>query len=664
MIALLGKDFSRGLAAGAALGCLAAVIVSIRNPYFVDSLPLGLLLLWACPALFIGLLWVALGALLRTRKSTEGSGTGGRGISPSPGGRPRRGSGGIALVVFVLFAAVIGSLWLTAGLRAKSVVEGSGGPCALVIGMDGATWDIMEPMMKAGELPNLDALRKRGAWGVLTSIEPTLSPAVWTTIATGKKRDKHGIRDFTYTQESLKAPRMWELLEAEGKTVGIQSWLVTWPPMVRRGFQIPGWLARTSETYPPELHFAQDLILGEGLARSPREYLAYLIDAPRIGVRLSTLAEAMRLVAYSKLKHPPLLDLTWRKDELKAAVYADVFCWLLRRYKPDFSAVVFYGTDSLAHIYWKYMERLSSLSGRYGGAAASAGSLSETPAAAKTASPGGEGGAASSEEKSSAASAVSVEDAQRYGDVLRGYYRLVDSYLPRFMAALPPDKTVCVVSDHGHGPSEKEWGYVVLKSSHLLDTMGLTGKVTAASLGDWNFLSPAPGHGVEALEDAAQTLSSLKVARTGQPFLDIQMTGSQSLSMRADDDVTPTDTLVTQQGLRLPAGDFLTETGLSGTHRLNGVIILSGRGVKRGSHIENASLPDVAPTLLYLMGSTVGQDMDGRVLEENIAKDFLDANPIRTVPSRDGEVKRPGAGREEELPEAVRERLRALGYVK
>jgi len=661
-------SFSRGLAAGAALGCLAAVLISTANPYFTDSLRLGLLILWALPAAAVGVLWLIAASLKRPRAGGAHIGTEDEGGATSArvASRKRRP---IALIIFLLFAVVIGGLRLTAFLLESRTPPGDGSPCVMVIGMDGATWDIMDPMMAAGELPNLNSLRREGAWGVLTSINPTLSPAVWTTIATGKKRDKHGIKDFTYTQENLMAPRIWELLEAEGKTVGVQSWLVTWPPSVRNGFQIPGWLARTPETYPPELHFAQDVILGEGLARSPREYLAYLIDAPRIGVRLSTLTEALRLMAYSKLKRPSFLDVAWRKDELKALIYADVFCLQLRKHKPDFAAVVFYGTDSLGHIYWKYMDRLASLdpSSSFISRASGAYRRSEPTSptrATQSRQEALDSKRGSPESRSPERSEVSAEEAERYGRVLYDYYRLVDSFIPRLMAALPADKTVCVISDHGHGPKEGKWDYFVLKSSRLLDTVGLGDGLSVASLGDWSFISPESGRGVEVLEEAADILSSLTVSKTGEPFLEIEMKGSTSLSIRVSDGVESSDELVTAEGTRLPVGNFVEKTDLSGTHTLDGVIILSGGGVAVGRRIESAGLADVAPTLLYLMESPVGLDMDGRVLIECLNREYVADNPIRTVGSRDGEVDSPEPVPEGEMPEAVRERLRALGYIK
>ena len=66
-----------------------------------------------------------------------------------------------------------------------------------LIGIDGATWDVMDPLLKAGRLPNLAALIDEGVRASLKSMIPTRSPALWTTIATGKDFDEHGISDFT-----------------------------------------------------------------------------------------------------------------------------------------------------------------------------------------------------------------------------------------------------------------------------------------------------------------------------------------------------------------------------------------------------------------------------------------------------------------------------------
>lgn len=624
-----GRCAVRGLLVGAAVGCLVGVVFSAYNPFFVDSLWLGLLSLWAAPAVLGALLWTAGNGV---RRLIVGGGSGRAGVAtsgraPAPGLR--------STIALFLLALVVAGLYVVRHLSERSPSHLGRGPRILIVGIDGATWDIMDPLMEANQLPNFQALRANGSSGVLTSINPTLSPAVWTTIATGKLRAKHGIMDFTYTQEDLRAPRIWELLEGEGKTVGMMSWLVTWPPAVRNGFMIPGWLARTPATHPPNLHFALDIILGEGLARTPREYLAYIVEAPRIGVRISTLFEAFKVVSFSKLRKPPMLDLVHRKENLKGRIFSDIFCWLLVNHRPDFSAAVFYGTDSLAHVYWKYMQAADA-----------------------------SGGSPATEPKEKGAWDVAPEDAARYGDVIRDYYRLVDSFLPKILSLLPEETTVCVLSDHGHGPSETDWGYLIIKANKLIETLGIQDKVSVASVGDWSFLSAAPGSSPERLAEAVEVLSALMVDGKGMPFLDIKAKESATLSIRIADGVEQGDTFSAPDGRSFRVADYVDRTDLSGTHRLEGVIILAGPGVQKGYKIQNASIADVTPTLLHLMGSTVGEDMDGRVLTECLEEGFMKNHPVRFVETRDGEVALPSATPGEGMPEAVRERLRALGYVK
>ena len=94
-----------------------------------------------------------------------------------------------------------------------------------VLGLDGATWDILEPLMQAGVLPNLARLRQRGASGVLGSVFPPLSPVAWTGVMTGKNSGKHGVFEFleyahdpldgrVNSSRAIKAELVWEIAGA------------------------------------------------------------------------------------------------------------------------------------------------------------------------------------------------------------------------------------------------------------------------------------------------------------------------------------------------------------------------------------------------------------------------------------------------------------------
>lgn len=141
-------------------------------------------------------------------------------------------------------------------------------PALIVVGLDGADWEYAEPLIAQGQLPNLAALRARGAWGPLATEKPTLSPVVWTTLATGYGPERHGIRAFTFerlkgvgaalprlrplrglglrqlpdalrqarfiddapvTSSLRRVPAFWNIATANGSPVAVVNWWATWP---------------------------------------------------------------------------------------------------------------------------------------------------------------------------------------------------------------------------------------------------------------------------------------------------------------------------------------------------------------------------------------------------------------------------------------------------
>lgn len=209
----------------------------------------------------------------------------------------------------------------------------------ILIGVDGATPDLIEPWMKQGKLPNLDKIRKKGSWGKLASTIPPFSAPAWASIVTGCKPGKHGIYGFEtsdsaethlITSSYRKAPAFWNFLTDMGLKNIIVNVPGTYPPEKINGIMITGLLTPSPEsnyTYPKEI---KEKLNKEELGEYELEQM-WIEDFPR-----SYLA-----------KHAPekLLQQIIKQIESRATVTKN----LMKTNKWDFTMVVFRGTDTAQH---------------------------------------------------------------------------------------------------------------------------------------------------------------------------------------------------------------------------------------------------------------------------------------------------------------------------
>jgi predicted AlkP superfamily phosphohydrolase/phosphomutase len=266
----------------------------------------------------------------------------------------------------------------------------------LILGLDGATLDLVEPWAAAGSLPNLAALLRRGAWGRLDSTMPAATFPSWTTFMTGVNPGRHGIFDFTRREPGAyrvrfvnatyrKAPTIWRLLSDAGRRVTVLGVPGTYPPEPINGYAVSGFdtpvTLRADATFVHPPGFAAEVEEGGGFP---------FADFQEVNIGDGWHARALQ----------SLCDGIARKTELAER--------LLARERWDCFMLLFGESDTAAHHFWSLHDGASP---RHDAAGAARLGL---------------------------------------GDPLHTVYRALDEAIGRLVATVP-DATVLIASDHGFG---------------------------------------------------------------------------------------------------------------------------------------------------------------------------------------------------------------------
>ncbi|MBN2120565.1 MAG: alkaline phosphatase family protein [Candidatus Omnitrophica bacterium] len=172
------------------------------------------------------------------------------------------------IFIFIFFICLVGFIFM--GVLSFT----SGKQKVVLIGIDAATWEVIDYMISWGQLPTIKRLMDEGCYGPLAT-DRGESPVSWTSIATGKGMRKHGIIvDEQHSFESvsqrqrcaIKTNRVWDIAENYGKKVGVCDWYFLRPPRKINGFYVEG----TCNTYPPEL--------ADELAQIEEDRFTYLLS--------------------------------------------------------------------------------------------------------------------------------------------------------------------------------------------------------------------------------------------------------------------------------------------------------------------------------------------------------------------------------------------------
>jgi predicted AlkP superfamily phosphohydrolase/phosphomutase len=574
---------------------------------------------------------------------------------------------------------------LTTQSRPNALTEPSRSPSTrggkvLVLGLDGATFDLIKPWAAEGYLPTFSRLLQDGAHGALRSTIPPMTAPAWTSFATGTNPGQHRLYDWIAREPDSyhfspvtaldgTAPTIYTLLSQAGRRVCTLNVPMTYPPIPVNGVMVSGIPApstRSTITYPIGLF--HDILQAVG------DYVLY----PDPGQ------------AYSDSGVDSFLERLYRATDLRMRT----FDFLRGRDDWDFAMLVFNGTDTICHALWKYMDREHPLHdpSRFG----------------------------------------------KYGSAIRDYYQYIDKQLTTLVDSLDDDTTLLIMSDHGFGPFHKfihvnNWlmreglmhvrsglqprikanlfrlGFAPMNVYNLLMQFGLGALKREVVRGQGQgllkalFLSFEDVDWQRTVAYSLGNVGQIYVNLAGREPLGCVQPGAayeqvrENIIARLGQLRDPeTDELVAEAVYRredIYSGDQLEHApdilfiprrleyfgfgeyefgshqiieamkrGISGTHRMDGICMAYGRAVRPGARIENAQIFDLAPTILHLLDVPIPEHMDGSVLKDML-NGVVHLAPRSTQPEWNGRSDNVNGGLTEQEKEVITERLRSLGYV-
>jgi predicted AlkP superfamily phosphohydrolase/phosphomutase len=555
----------------------------------------------------------------------------------------------------------------------------------LIVGLDGATWDVLEPFMADGDLPNLSRIREQGGWGELRSTLPPLSAPAWSTFLTGKSPARHGVFHFVdwlddtgdglgagaglVDGSSIESPTLWDVAAHHDRRVGVINVPMTYPPRPVNGVMITGLLTPPDAsvfTHPPELS---------------SELPDYQIDLDRF-IAAKPFAALEGGDKQKRIVKPDLelIDEFYAMEDQRGRTALR----LLQSEPWGAFTVVFTSTDRMGHYFWPY-HRAADLDG--------------TP------------------------------EADELHSAIRRFYRRIDEMIGELIAAAGEGAVVMVVSDHGMGPiytKNTHWntwlfekGYINLaktstrtfdgwllrlgiprdklrrlaksipglmksKPVHALKkaaTAEIDKETSTVYYERWfdpvgGFRINAEGEEKERIRaELMEAVAAVVDPDTGEPIVDEVLAREDCLAGphldRAPDVIVVMDPDYGSSDRMSSYSSIVTQRpniGDPGGHQLQGIFMCAGVGIAAPSDpYTGLSLEDIAPTVLHLLDVGVPSDMDGRVLSEIFAsggpadRDAIISEAMTWWP--DEETARAGGPDRVAADErAVRDRLRALGY--
>jgi len=549
-----------------------------------------------------------------------------------------------------------------------------------VIGLDGATFRLILPWIEQGRLPTLKRMMAGGAWGQLESTIHPLSPQAWASFMTGKNPGKHGIFEFVEHKPCsydlcyvnggcVRGKKAWNLLSEAGKRVCIINVPFTYPPEPVNGCLLAGLDApgpRSDFCHPPGLlheltqRFGEYQLRQDPYRATPESYLKEIFGQ---------FDYLLNVAKYLKAKE----------------------AW-------DLFVVVFESTDLVQHFYWHY-----AFPEAFGIPPTEKKALAEAILSVYTKIDQGlnefltlcqadETVMVMSDHGFSPCRKIFFMDSwlrqqgylayhpENQGSYWMtrtlhlGFQRYFPKRLKEYVTSLVPGLRDKVRSYLTSTPID--WRHTKAFSLGIDSTnifINVKGRFPDGIVGEGQEYEALRGEIIQKLGDLVDPDTGEKVVQ--RVYRREELYEGDCLNKAPDLLVTWRDFEYNTRRAYGREGDDLFGSSLafsdvsdhsslqkSGTHHLNGIFISKGPFIRQLEGVQGARIIDLAPTMLYLLGERIPEDMDGTVLEGIFKDDFLSKHPVRL--RSPGLEKSPAAhSYSEDEEKYVKEKLQGLGYV-
>jgi predicted AlkP superfamily phosphohydrolase/phosphomutase len=540
-----------------------------------------------------------------------------------------------------------------------------------LLGLDGATWRLLDVLMDRGVMPNLKGLVERGASGVLNSTIPYVTPVAWSSLLTGTRPSKHCIFGYNAIENRegmvlwllanrsrMKAPAVMDMYWQLGRKVISLNMPMTYPPREEDGIIATGMMTPSSEGrffYPLDL---MDELRSRGID--------YRIDIKMEGEDHGSLEER-RLTYLAN-------DATKFFEDLRSVTRArqDAVQYLMTNKEWDLFQVNFISMDRIQHYLWREVtrdgpsvvkdrayEHFAYMDKIIGGIAARI----EGKAMLIICSDHGFGDC-----HGNFYPAVWLKSLGYYAEV--GDHQTPGLFIKRILKKLGLSKKLLRVLEKSGKPLAKKLIYIGTSKVDWKRTKAyayVTNGIRINVRGRDQFGTVSPGPELEAfrneLRDRLMGLTDGNGDRIMKAvYFTEDLYGHDEREEAPDIFFEFDDHHFYTAYYTITRAKHFMDAGFAwrqGDHRRDGMILIAGDGVVPGRKIT-ADIEDVLPTIFFMQDLPQSDRFDGRVLKEVFTPEYASTRKTPPpCPYESGSTESP----EEEDGEEVMDRLKGLGYI-